>query len=68
MPTPADTIRAIFRTLPDGRLRLRKPPTAKIDQQVLRQVFAPAQSLNNIEREKPTPRRSFRVVPRTPKK
>jgi hypothetical protein len=71
---PADTLRAIFRTLPGGGLRLRKPPTAKIDQQVLRQIFGPAHSLKNIDREKPNPtkpaagRGSLRVVPRTPKK
>lgn len=74
MPTPADTLRTIFRTLPGGKLRLRKLPTAKIDQRVLLQVFAPAQSLRSTEPQKPAPtkpvagRRNLRIVPRSPKK
>lgn len=74
MSDPAETIRAIFRTLPGGGLRLRKTPTAKIDQSVLRQVFAPAHLLKNIDWEKatsakpPAGRRNLRVVPRRPKK
>ncbi|MCL4676989.1 MAG: hypothetical protein KJ017_00165 [Alphaproteobacteria bacterium] len=74
MLTPADTLRAIFRTLSGGGLRLRKAPTAKIDQQVLREVFAPAQSLKGTVSKtavpsKPAARRgTLRFVPRTPKK
>lgn len=74
MPTPADTIRAIFRTLPGGKLRLRRPPTAKIDQSALRQVFGPAHSLKNIDWEKTAPAkpaaapRNLRTVSRRPKK
>lgn len=74
MPTPADTLRTMFRALPGGGLRLRKAPTAKLDQRVLREVFAPAQSLKGIVPEtaapsKPTARRgNLRSVPRNPKK
>jgi hypothetical protein len=76
MPDPAaiETLRAIFRTLPGGGLRLRKAPTVKIDQQVLREVFAPAQSLKSTvpataEPSKPAARSgTLRFVPRTPKK
>jgi len=74
MPTPADTLRAIFRTLSGGGLRLRKAPTVKIDQQVLREVFAPAQSLKSTVPATAAPsrptarRRTLRSVPRTPKK
>lgn len=71
---PAETIRALFRQLPGGKLRLRKPPTAKIDQRVLLQVFAPAQSLKGTKPQTPSPtkpvagRRSLHIVPRSPKK
>ncbi|MCL4677722.1 MAG: hypothetical protein KJ017_03905 [Alphaproteobacteria bacterium] len=54
---PSGTIRAIFRTLPGGTLRLRKPPTAKIDPKVLRVVFSPAQSLKGIVPETAAPSR-----------
>lgn len=74
MSDPSETIRAIFRTLPGGGLRLRKPPTAKIDRSVLRQVFAPAHLLKTIDWEKTTPAkpaaapRNLRAVSRRPKK
>ncbi len=74
MPTPADTLRAIFRTLPGDGLRLRKAPTAKIDQQVLLQVFAPAQSLKDYKPVPPAPskpakaHKPARTIRRTPKK
>lgn len=74
MPTPADTLRAIFRTLPGDGLRLRKAPIAKIDRRVLLQVFAPAQSFK-IEKPAPpaqskpaTARKPARATRRTPKK
>lgn len=38
------TIRSVFRTIPKG-LVLRKAPTVKIDERVLRWVFGPAKSL-----------------------
>lgn len=69
-----ETLRAIFRALPGGGLRLRKPPTAKIDQRVLREVFSPAQALKVIDRKnadqaKPAAApRKVRVVSRRPKK
>ena len=40
----AKTIRSVFRTIPKG-LVLRKAPTVKIDERVLRWVFGPAKSL-----------------------
>lgn len=70
---PADTLRALFRMLPGGGLRLRKAPTAKIDQRVLREVFAPAQSLKGMVSKTAVPskpgarRRTLRSVPRNPK-
>lgn len=69
-----ETLRAIFRALPGGKLRLRKPPTAKIDQRVLREVFSPAQALKGIDRKNAEPAnpaatpRNLRAVSRRPKK
>jgi len=40
----ARTIRSVFRTIPNG-LVLRKAPTVKVDERVLRWVFGPAKSL-----------------------
>ena len=40
----ARTIRSVFRTIP-MELVLRKAPTVKIDERVLRWVFGPAKSL-----------------------
>lgn len=54
-PDPAETIRALFRSLPGGGLRLRDAPTAKIDQKVLLQVFASAQSLKGYKPAPPAP-------------
>lgn len=74
MPTPADTLRAIFRALSGGGLRLRKAPTVKIGQQVLREVFAPAQSLKSTEPATAAPsttatkRGTLRAVQRPPHK
>lgn len=68
---PSETIRALFRRLPGGGLRLRAAPTAKIDQRVLLQVFAPAQSLKNMKPARPNPanvRKPVRTIRRPPKK
>lgn len=72
--SPGETIRALFRSLHAGNLRLRKAPTVKIDQRVLLQVFGPAHLLKISESDKPAPiepavgRRNLRVIPPSPKK
>ena len=58
-----ETIRTIFQSLPDV-LRLREPPTAKIDEKVLRQVFGPEESLMNAASDNP----GFRPLSHEPKK
>lgn len=75
---PGETIRALFRSLHAGSLRLRKAPTAKIDKRVLLAVFAPAKRLTpsagHAPLEKPAStktapaRRYLRVVPPGPKR
>ncbi len=45
----AETLRAVFRTIPQG-LVLRKAPTVAIDAKVLRWVFGPAQALVDLKR------------------
>jgi hypothetical protein len=50
---PGETIRAIFRSLHAGNLRLRKAPTVKIDKRVLLAVFAPAKRLTSSARSAP---------------
>ncbi|MBK9584844.1 MAG: hypothetical protein WBC26_07820 [Alphaproteobacteria bacterium] len=46
----AETLRAVFRTIPQG-LVLRKAPTVAIDMRVLRWVFGPAQTLVDLKKK-----------------
>ncbi|MCB1839085.1 MAG: hypothetical protein KDI61_02330 [Alphaproteobacteria bacterium] len=58
---PPETLRAVFRTIPDG-LELRKAPSALIDQEVLLYVFGPAKRLLDQPAE-PSPDKPVRKRP-----